>query len=331
MDAQVEPARRAATVDLWHAAKRGDMEVVTRDLAAGGAPNEPAAGYSALHLAVDGGHLEVIHALVEAGADLDSRDSLDRTPLMRAVEKIAPHDLWGPKVSFLGLDDARDAVERRVLPMVVALVDSGSDVNASMNHILEDARPLYFPVQRGRRRTVLTLLRAGALVETTERFELTFTGEDRHAIDCRSKKSGDARLYVWQLEARKDFDGHDVKSELEIVSIDGKPISADFSSDDLDAFFADRRSAAKAGTPQPYRVGFFNRELHFSPAREPFGSNDSTLALMEAIQNADSFDDYARRLQRDVHVAIITKCVQDKLPLETNTIITTYLWKWGGA
>ena len=307
------------------------MEVVTRALAAGGVPNEPAAGYSALHLAVTGGHLEVIHALVEAGADLDSRDSLDRTPLMRAVEKIAPHDLWGPKVSFLGLDDARDAVERRVLPMVVALVDSGSDVNASMNHILEDAKPLLFPVQRGRRRTVLTLLRAGALVETTERFELTFTGEDRHAIDCCSKKSGDARLYVWQLEARKDFDGHDVKSELEIVSIDGKPISADFSSDDFDAFLFDRRSAALAGAPQPYRVGFFLRERHYRAESEPDGSGESTLALMKAIEKAGSFDEYARRMQRDVHVAILSKCFEDMLPLEIKTILTTYLWKWGGA
>ena len=322
MDAQVEPARRAATVDLWHAAKRGDMEVVTRALAAGGVPNEPAAGYSALHLAVTGGHLEVIHALVEAGADLDSRDSLDRTPLMRAVEKIAPHDLWGPKVSFLGLDDARDAVERRVLPMVVALVDSGSDVNASMNHILEDARPLYFPVQRGRRRTVLTLLRAGALVETTERFELTFTGKELPPpFTCYRKRPDETHLRVWRLQD-KEFKG-------EIVSVDGKPITADFCRNDLDTWIFN--PSENQPWSQPYRVGFFLRERHYSPESERNGSNKSTLALMKAIESAGSFDEYARRLQRDVHVAIITKCFQEKLPLDIKTALTTYLWKWGGA
>ena len=170
------------------------------------------------------------------------------------------------------------------------------------------------------------------MVETTERFELTFTGdEDRHAIECRSKKSRDARILVWKLEARKDFNGISGKGEMEIVSIDGKPISADFSSDDLDAFLADRRSAAQAGAPQPYRVGFFLRERHYRAESEPDGSGESTLALMKAIESAGSFDEYARRLQRDVHVAIITKCVQEKLPLDIKTAITTYLWKWGGA
>jgi len=69
----------------------------------------------------------------------------------------------------------------------------------------------------------------------------------------------------------------------------------------------------------------------YSTMRERYGSNDSTLALMEAIEKAGSFDEYARRMQRDVHVAILSKCFQEKLPLEIKTILTTYLWKWGGA
>ena len=92
-----------------------------------------------------------------------------------------------------------------------------------------------------------------------------------------------------------------------------------------------RRSAAQAGAPQPYRVGFFLRERHYWADSEPDGSGESTLALMKAIEEAGSFDEYARRLQRDVHVAILTKCFQEKLPLEIKTILTTYLWKWGGA
>ena len=78
-------------------------------------------------------------------------------------------------------------------------------------------------------------------------------------------------------------------------------------------------------TPRPIRLGF---------DRAGFGrneTNESTYSLLDAIEKAGSFDEYARRLQRDVHVAIITKCFQEKLPLDIKTALTTYLWKWGGA
>ena len=78
--------------------------------------------------------------------------------------------------------------------------------------------------------------------------------------------------------------------------------------------------------PRPVPLGFF-----FIRGRHPKINCDSTYYLTSAIKKIGGFDEYARRLQRDVHVAIITKCVQDKLPLEIKTVLTTYLWNWGGA
>ena len=308
------------------------MDLLTRCLADGTDPNAAVGpmGVRALHAAVRGGSIEVIHTLLEAGADLELPDRGGYTPLMKAVCMTAPSGLYEKlEVPFVGLNDARDAVERRLLPIIVALVESGADVDAKDYD--EDLKLLGEAVKYGRRRTLLTLLRAGAKSASKDRLELTYTGDESFPpFSCYREHRGDAHLCVQNIES-KFFKNPKFGGYLEIVSIDGKPISADFSSDDLDAFLADRQSAAKAGTPQPYRVGFFHQEFHFSPAREPFGSNDSTLALMDAIQNAGSFDEYARFQQRYIHVGIITKCSQDTLPLETKTIITTYLWKWGGA
>jgi hypothetical protein len=326
-----EPIDSPAGV-LGAAACNGDMDLLTRCLADGTDPNAAVGpmGVRALHAAVRGGSIEVIHTLLEAGADLELGDCDGYTPLMVAVFTTAPRALYGElKDTFLGLDEARDVVERRLLPVVVALIESGADFEAEYS---DDLKILWWAVKCGRRRTVLTLLQAGAKFETTDRLELTYTGDESFPpFSCYRKERGDAKLVVQGIESKFFQFPKMPVSQLQIVSIDGKPITADFSSDDLDAFLADRLSAAKAGTPQPYRVGFFHQEVHFSPKREPFGSNDSTLALMEAIMNAGSFDKYARWMQREVHVAIITKCSQDKLPLETKTIITTYLWKWGGA
>tara|TARA_B100000475_G_scaffold53707_1_gene36964 strand:- start:454 stop:1440 length:987 start_codon:yes stop_codon:yes gene_type:complete len=317
---------------LGEAASNGDMDLLTRALADGADPNAVVRpmGVRALHAAVKGGSIEVVHALLEAGADLELGDRDGYTPLMVAVCGTAPSGLYEKlEVPFIGLDDARDAVERRLLPMVVALIESGADVEAK--DCDEDLKILWCAVKYGRRRTLLTLLRAGAKPVSKDRLELTYTGDESFPpFSCYRKERGDAKLLVQGVES-KFFKNSKFGGALQIVSIDGKPITADFSIDDLDAFLADRQSAAKAGTPQPYRVGFFHQELHFSGKRNPDGSNDSTLDLMKAILTAGSFDEYARRLQREVHVAIITKCSQDKLPLEIKTIITTYLWKWGGA
>ena len=328
-----EVVHRAVDRALLKAANRGDMGPLRSALAEGGDPNVRF-DMRPLHFAVAGGHLSAIHALLEAGADLELRDGFDHTPLMQAVHMTAPLELYGRKVPYFGRDDARNAVERRALPIVVALIESGSDVDTSYKLVegSEEERPLHWAVEYGRRRTVLTLLRAGASFETTERFELTFTGdEDPPPFSCEER--GDARLYVRKLEApgRKYFNPLRGKVELEIVSIDGESITAEFSKDDLDDFFVFCELDAQRGGPRPYRVGFFLRERHYSPESERNGSNKSTLALMKAIESAGSFDEYARRLQRDVHVAIITKCFQEKLPLDIKTALTTYLWKWGGA
>ena len=311
------------------------MDHLRSALTAGARPNMLVGKHRALHYAVNGGQLEAIHALLEAGADLELRNHADHTPLTLALDKTMPKELYERvDLPFLGLDEARDAVERRLLPVVVALIKSGADVDASFRigkqsrDVKGEFSALYWPVFRGRRRTVLTLLRAGALIKTTDRFELTFTGdEDPQPFSCFG-----TLLSLDQFSPHFDDYNLKFKGNVRVVSIDGEYKSpVDFTSDDLDAFLADRRSAAQAGAPQPYRVGFKHEELHFPYFVDSNGMNDSTRFLMDAIKKAGSFDEYARFLQRYIHVAILTKCVQEKLPLDIKTVLTTYLWKWGGA
>jgi hypothetical protein len=307
---------------LLEAVGRGDMELLRSSLDLGADPNAATDfGECALHRAVRRGHLEAFHALLEAGADLELREPIsDMTPLLVAIAE----------TNIIGLDGAPDAAERRVLPMIVALIKLGADVDAGLTPTLTnrfEEKPLHGAVKFGRRRIILTLLRAGALIGTTDRFELSFMGDEKEWFLCWRKKRGDARLRVNSCNLEhKDLSGPDFNGDLDIESIDGKPITAEFSSADLFEFQAHRHCQR-----QPYRVGFFHRVRYYPTLEELELRNKSACPLMDAIEKAGSFDEYARRLQRDVHVAILTKCLQEKLPLDVKTVLTTYLWKWGGA
>jgi ankyrin repeat protein len=81
---------RAGRSPLHYAALEGDHEQVGRLLADGENPNvaDRAAGFTPLHFAARGRHAEVARALLGAGAEVDPRDHLGRTPLATALRSV---------------------------------------------------------------------------------------------------------------------------------------------------------------------------------------------------------------------------------------------------
>ncbi|CAF93568.1 unnamed protein product, partial [Tetraodon nigroviridis] len=74
---------------LYHSAKQGELKKVFLMLVDGIDPNfkmESQNKRTPLHAAAEGGHSEVCHMLVQAGANLDICDDDHRTPLMEACE-----------------------------------------------------------------------------------------------------------------------------------------------------------------------------------------------------------------------------------------------------
>src|SRR5215510_3477042 len=71
---------------LWKAAQNGDLAGVEAALAAGAPVNARAEyGDSALNLAAEYGHLDVVLRLLALGADIENVGGADKTPLMCAA------------------------------------------------------------------------------------------------------------------------------------------------------------------------------------------------------------------------------------------------------
>ncbi|KAG5280896.1 hypothetical protein AALO_G00065210 [Alosa alosa] len=76
-------------VQLFTSAKQGDLQSVMQMLVEGADPNLTVDGtkrQTPLHAAAGGGHNEICHMLVQAGANLDMCDEGQRTPLMYACQ-----------------------------------------------------------------------------------------------------------------------------------------------------------------------------------------------------------------------------------------------------
>ncbi|XP_014283533.1 uncharacterized protein [Halyomorpha halys] len=75
-------AKAEATKRLMKAAERGEIEAAVAAIADGAnVDQKDIVRRTPLHLAVVGGHEELVKRLIEAGADKDKRDSMGRTPL----------------------------------------------------------------------------------------------------------------------------------------------------------------------------------------------------------------------------------------------------------
>lgn len=131
---------RSGWCAMSHAAFRGRLEVVrflsVDEEAVSRRINND--GCTVLHLAADGGHIDVVKFLVERGADLAAIDMEGRTPLVCAIK----HDLSSLRLvetllSYeitLGIATDRDlaltkAVETRNADIIKLLLENGADVN----------------------------------------------------------------------------------------------------------------------------------------------------------------------------------------------------------
>ncbi len=123
-------------VDIFWASIMGDGERLRALLAADGRLTRAAtspdhvlgAGLSPLHLAAQGGHIDVMNALLAAGADVNARDHIGRTPLHFAI-------CFGPKEFLDPLPDLTEAAQdigvyRLLTEVPQFLVERGADLRA---------------------------------------------------------------------------------------------------------------------------------------------------------------------------------------------------------
>jgi hypothetical protein len=171
-DAPVQESTRETV--LHDAAKRGDDETVQRLLSAGNVDinsTNAITGETALHLSSKGGHVEVVCLLVKAGADLNTVDKNNRTPLFWASAR------GHTKIVEILLKGGADFISRRkdgVSPLHVAclgghtdvvdlLVLAGADIHlASTDKYGSDS--LMIAATKGHTATVQRILEAGATV-----------------------------------------------------------------------------------------------------------------------------------------------------------------------
>jgi ankyrin repeat protein len=134
LQARYDPDQRTA---LHAAAEKGHLEVVAALLEAGADENaQTSSGKSALSLAVAQGHKDVAAVLLAAGADANSTDSEDRTPL-------------------------HEAADREDLPMMQLLLAAGAGVYAASSRRF---MPLHLASQANKRQAAALLLTSGAAV-----------------------------------------------------------------------------------------------------------------------------------------------------------------------
>lgn len=78
--------RERANNDLFQAILTGNISAAKEAIRVGASPNarDAEGDWTALHWAADGGHLEIVQLLINAGADVDSRDKANHTAEYRA-------------------------------------------------------------------------------------------------------------------------------------------------------------------------------------------------------------------------------------------------------
>ena len=75
------------SVDIWEAARTGNIEAVKQHLAAGTDVNaKTGSGWTPLHYAAREGHKEITDLLLTNGADVNAKNGSGRTPLDWAID-----------------------------------------------------------------------------------------------------------------------------------------------------------------------------------------------------------------------------------------------------
>ena len=135
--AAVETSEPGPGMELYEAVLYADTPMVKDLLDKGGDPNYRENNRGLLAWAAQSGSVEIVEALIAAGADLDAVDSLGQTALMRAIElQLDPvAEVLISAGSDLEIRDANgqtvavNAAEQGQPAMVKALVEAGADFN----------------------------------------------------------------------------------------------------------------------------------------------------------------------------------------------------------
>ena len=168
---------------MYHAVDKNDVTKLRTLLQEGADPNEnyndsPALSFTILHLCCGKGHLEATKLLVEAGANVQSRDAWAMSPLVHSIisqyiDVIEYLLSVCPRIVNLtdkfGKSPLHFAIESDNVEIVELLIKRGADINMSTMHGIT---PLMFTCSTSklsqREEIVRILLREGALIDLVD-------------------------------------------------------------------------------------------------------------------------------------------------------------------
>ncbi|MCJ1381040.1 hypothetical protein MMC17_004149 [Xylographa soralifera] len=163
-----------AELPIWAAAELGRKEVVQRSIAKGSnlEDTDPDGGNTALHCAVDHGHLEILQLLLDAKMSPSPINDIGRTPLHIAATRGDVHaaihllkhtakpdvpDQWGYTPLQICQMGGFNAIDR--VPVAIELIEAGAAIDAERMLM----QPMFFKaVLEGRAKAVERLISAGA-------------------------------------------------------------------------------------------------------------------------------------------------------------------------
>ena len=141
---------------LHHAAHRGDVASLQRELDSGADPNVTNRfGVTSLSLACTGGHVEAVNVLLTAGADPNQASAAGETPLMVAARTGVVDSVLAllehgadpvARESWMGQTALMWAAAERHADVIGPLVDAGAEVNGRTN---SGFTPLMFATRLG--------------------------------------------------------------------------------------------------------------------------------------------------------------------------------------
>ena len=183
------------SVDIWEAARTGNIEAVKQHLAAGVDVNaKDVDGINPLHYATWTDHKETVELLITNGADVNAKDAAGNTPLDLSISKLEiaallrkhggktekelenaepvteaakpePPTVKAPDISI------HDAAFEGNIEAVKQHLAAGVDVNAKSDKL--GTTPLHYAAKRGEKEIAELLIAKGADVKAKTDFEYT--------------------------------------------------------------------------------------------------------------------------------------------------------------
>lgn len=190
-------------VNLFTAAYTGNLDALRTALAHPAASLDATteAGDTVLHIAARAGHLDIVNALLSAGAPVDAQNALGWTPLFCAAYN---HDL-----------------DCGFAPIVKRLIDAGANVN---QRIAFGITPLMLAAGGGEAAVCKELLDAGAEVKAVNEAGRTalMMVKERFFVDVINLLH-EAEGYVMETEGTCPSTGKRAPGDAQVVQLIRKP------------------------------------------------------------------------------------------------------------